>query len=271
MSRLQEVFAAGRAEDRALLIGYMPAGFPTWVDAVAVVSAMVENGVDVVEIGLPYSDPLMDGPVIQVAADRSLARGTTIADVLRTVEALRETGAPTLIMSYWNPIEHYGVDRFAKDLAAAGGVGVITPDIIPEEADEWVRATDDAMLDRVFLVAPSSQMSRIERVAQISNGFVYAASTMGVTGARASVSTEAEALVARTRAVTNQPVCVGLGVSTPEQAAEVGRYADGVIVGSAFVRLVLEAGSPAQAAADVAELAGRMASAVRVARREAAE
>lgn len=267
MSRLQEVFAAGRAEDRALLIGYMPAGFPTWVDAVAVVSAMVENGVDVVEIGLPYSDPLMDGPVIQAAADRSLAQGTTIPDVLRTVDALRETGAPTLIMSYWNPIEHYGADRFAKELAAAGGVGVITPDIIPEEADEWVRASDETMLDRVFLVAPSSTEARIEKVAEISNGFVYAASTMGVTGTRTSVSVDAESLVARTRAVTKQPVCVGLGVSTPDQAAEVGRYADGVIVGSAFVRLVLEAASPVQAAADVAALAARMAAAVRVARR----
>ena len=154
MSRLQEAFAAAKAENRALLIGYMPAGFPTWVDAVAVVSAMVENGVDVIEIGLPYSDPLMDGPVIQAAADRALAQGTVISDVLRTVEVIAATGAPTLIMSYWNPIEHYGVDRFAKDLAAVGGAGVITPDIIPEEAAAWVRATDEAMIDRVFLVAP---------------------------------------------------------------------------------------------------------------------
>lgn len=267
MSRLQEAFAAARAEDRALLIGYMPAGFPTWVDAVAVVSAMVENGVDVVEIGLPYSDPLMDGPVIQAAADQALAQGTTVADVLRTVEAIAATGAPTLIMSYWNPIERYGVDRFAKDLAAAGGAGVITPDIIPEEAADWVRATDDALIDRVFLVAPSSPQDRIEQVARISNGFVYAASTMGVTGTRTSVSVDARTLVARTREVTNQPVCVGLGVSTPEQAAEVGRYADGVIVGSAFVRLVLDAQSPAQAAAGVAGLAAGMAGALRVARR----
>jgi tryptophan synthase alpha chain len=267
VSRLQEAFAAARAEDRALLIGYMPAGFPSWVDAVAVVSAMVENGVDVVEIGLPYSDPLMDGPVIQAAADRALAQGTTVPDVLRTVEAIAATGAPTLVMSYWNPIEHYGVERFAKDLAAVGGVGVITPDIIPEEADEWVRATDEAMVDRVFLVAPSSPPARIEQVARISSGFVYAASTMGVTGTRSSVSADARDLVARTRAVTTQPVCVGLGVSTPEQAAEVGGYADGVIVGSAFVRLVLESRSPAEAATAVAGLAAAMAAAMRGARR----
>ena len=269
MSRLQEAFAAAKAENRALLIGYMPAGFPTWVDAVAVVSAMVENGVDVIEIGLPYSDPLMDGPVIQAAADRALAQGTVISDVLRTVEVIAATGAPTLIMSYWNPIEHYGVDRFAKDLAAVGGAGVITPDIIPEEAAAWVRATDEAMIDRVFLVAPSSPENRIRRVAEISNGFVYAASTMGVTGARTSVSMDAENLVSRTRGVTSQPVCVGLGVSTPEQAAEVARYADGVIVGSAFVRLVLEADSPAAAATEVARLSAGMAAAVRTARRGA--
>jgi tryptophan synthase alpha chain len=267
MSRLLEAFASARAEDRALLIGYMPAGFPTWVDAVSVVSAMIENGVDVVEIGLPYSDPLMDGPVIQAAADRSLAQGTTVADVLRTVEALSATGAPILVMSYWNPIERYGLDRFAKDLAAAGGAGVITPDIIPEEAEEWVRATDEAMLDRVFLVAPSSPVERIQRVSEASNGFVYAASTMGVTGARDTVSADAEALVARTRRVTGQPVCVGLGVSTPQQAAEVARYADGVIVGSAFVRLVLQSDDPAKGAADAASLAAGMAAAVRGARR----
>ncbi|MBK9435679.1 MAG: tryptophan synthase subunit beta [Micrococcales bacterium] len=271
VSRLQEVFAAARAEDRALLIGYMPAGFPTWVDAVAIVSAMVENGVDVVEIGLPYSDPLMDGPVIQAAADQALANGINTTDVLRTVQALADMGAPTLIMSYWNPIEHFGVDRFAKDLAQAGGVGVITPDIIPEEAQDWIRATDEAMIDRVFLVAPSSPRARIERVAEISTGFVYAASTMGVTGTRASVGADAADLVSRVREVTRQPVCVGLGVSTPQQAAEVARYADGVIVGSAFVRLVLEAKTPAAAVADVAALAAGMAAAVRSARKQGAQ
>lgn len=267
MSRLTEAFAAARAEDRALLIGYLPAGFPTWVDAVSIITAMVESGVDVVEIGLPYSDPLMDGPVIQAAADRALAQGTTTADVIRTVEAVAATGAPTLVMSYWNPIERYGVQRFAKELAAARGAGVITPDIIPEEAQAWIEATDDALIDRVFLIAPSSPPERIEAVAQVSNGFVYAASTMGVTGTRTQVSSDAESLVARARRQTRQPVCVGLGVSTPEQAREVAQYADGVIVGSAFVRRVLEAGNPQEAAESVATLAAQMAAAVRSARR----
>ena len=257
MSRLSEAFAAARAEDRALLIGYLPAGFPTWVDSVSILTAMVEAGVDVVEIGLPYSDPLMDGPAIQAAADQALTQGTTTADVLRAVQAVAATGAPTLVMTYWNPIE----------LAAAHGAGVITPDIIPEEAQEWVTATDEAMIDRVFLVAPSSPPPRIEAVAQISNGFVYAASTMGVTGTRTQVSTDARELVERTRSVTGQPVCVGLGVSTPEQAGEVAQYADGVIVGSAFVRRVLEASSPQAAAESVALLASQMAAAVRTARR----
>lgn len=267
MSRLSEAFAAARAEDRALLIGYLPAGFPTWVDSVSIITAMVEAGVDVVEIGLPYSDPLMDGPVIQAAADQALAQGTTTADVMRAVQAVAATGAPTLVMTYWNPVERYGVDRFAAELAAAHGAGVITPDIIPEEAHAWVTATDEALIDRVFLVAPSSPPERIKAVAEVSNGFVYAASTMGVTGTRTQVSADARDLVERTRGVTGQPVCVGLGVSTAEQAREVAEYADGVIVGSAFVRRVLEADSPQAAASSVAALAAEMATAVRSARR----
>lgn len=267
MNALDALFERTRSEGRAALIGYLPAGFPSVAGAIDAMQAMVDGGVDAIEVGLPYSDPLLDGPTIQDAVDRALTSGVTTSDVLDTVRAVAADGVPTMVMSYWNPIERYGVDRFAKDLAAAGGAGVITPDIIPEEAAEWVRATDEAMIDRVFLVAPSSPEERIRQVAAVSNGFVYAASTMGVTGARTSVSGDAENLVARTRAVTGQPVCVGLGVSTPEQAAEVGRYADGVIVGSAFVRMVLEADSPGQAASEVAALAAGMAAAVRGARR----
>lgn len=266
MSRLAEAFAAARAENRALLIAYLPAGFPTVRDSAAIIAAMVENGVDVVEIGLPYSDPLMDGPVIQAAVDRSLEQGTTIADVLWIVSAVADTGAPTLVMTYWNPIERYGVQRFAQDFAAAGGCGVITPDLTPEEAGPWLAATDEAMVDRVFLVAPSSTEARLATVAEVSSGFVYAASTMGVTGARAAVSDAAAELVARTRRATRLPICVGLGVSTAEQAAEVARYADGVIVGSAFVRLVQEASTPADAVGRVSDLAAAMAVSMRSAR-----
>lgn len=269
MSVLAETFAAARADGRAALIAYLPAGFPTPVDCVPVIAAMVENGVDAVEIGLPYSDPLMDGPVIQAAVDSSLQAGTRVRDVMKTVADVSDTGAPTLIMSYWNPIERYGVNRFASELASARGVGVITPDLTPEESGEWTRATDENGIDRVFLVAPSSTDARLEKVASACTGFVYAASTMGVTGARTSLSSGARTLVERVRDVTMLPICVGVGVSNADQASEVASYADGVIVGSAFVKALQEARSPAEGAAAAAALAGDLAAGVRAATRHA--
>ena len=203
MTSLAEVFARCRAEDRAALVGYLPAGFPSYEAGAAACVAMVEAGVDIVELGLPYSDPLMDGPVIQAAVDRALAAGARTSDVLRTVAAVADTGAPTLVMTYWNPIERYGPDRFAADLKAASGAGLITPDLIPDEAGEWLAASDRHDLDRVFLVAPSSTDERLRAVAEASRGFVYVASTMGVTGARDTVSDRAAELVARTRTVTD--------------------------------------------------------------------
>ena len=241
MTALAAAFAA--ATDRALLVGYLPAGF-AGPDAFR---AMTDNGVDVVEVGLPYSDPLMDGPVIQAAVQQALERHTTTRDVLATVEAIA-AHAPTVVMTYWNPVERYGVDAFARDLAAAGGAGVITPDLIPEEAGAWLAAVSAHHLDPVFLVAPSSTDERLRVVAESSRGFVYAASTMGVTGARDAVSQVAPGLVARVREVTSLPVAVGLGVSNGAQAAEVAAYADGVIVGSAFVRAAMDGGNAALAA-----------------------
>ncbi len=263
MSALHEVFARARGEGRAALIGYLPSGFPTQEQGAALATAMVESGVDIVEVGLPYSDPLMDGPVIQEAVHRALLSGSSVAHVLDTVAAVAASGAPTLVMSYWNPIERIGVGAFAERLRAAGGVGVITPDLTPEESQEWLAATDAAGLDRVFLVAPSSSDERIAAVAGVTNGFVYAASTMGVTGARASVGSGARDLVARVRAVTDLPVAVGLGVSSGEQAAEVAAYADGVIVGSAFIVRILAAPDHAAAVAAVRELAAELAAGVR--------
>ena len=262
MSKLHEAFAAAKAENRAALIGYLPAGFPTVPGASDAITAMVENGVDIVEIGLPYSDPLMDGPTIQAAVDQSLRQGTTIRDVLETVRAVAATGAPTLVMSYWNPIERFGIDKFASELAACGGVGVITPDLTPEESGDWIAASDAAGIDRVFLVAPSSTLGRIEVVSNITTGFLYAASLMGVTGVQ-SVSAAAPALVERSRPYTNLPVAVGLGVSTAAQAAEIATYADGVIVGSAFVRKLLDADSPAEGVVAVGKLAAELAVGVR--------
>ena len=234
-------FARARAEGRALLIGYLPAGFPSRQGCLDAYAAMVEAGVDIVEVGLPYSDPLIDGPTIQAAVDAALAGGIRTRDVVETVRAVSALGTPSLVMSYWNPIEHYGVEAFAADLAAAGGAGAITPDLTVEEAGAWLMAARTHDLDTVFLVAPSSPPARIDLVCRACRGFVYAASTMGVTGARATVGDQAQALVARVREHTHLPVAVGLGVSSGEQAAEVAAYADAVIVGSAFVRCLLDA------------------------------
>ncbi|GAA0973115.1 tryptophan synthase subunit alpha [Acrocarpospora macrocephala] len=263
MTSLAAVFEKARSEDRAALVGYLPAGFPTKDGAVAAASAMVDAGCDVIEIGLPYSDPLMDGPTIQDAVHRSLSNGTRIADVMRTVEGVARTGAATLVMTYWNPIDQYGAERFARDLANAGGVGTITPDLTPEEAGPWREASREAGIETVFLVAPSSTEERIGIVADCCTGFVYAASLMGVTGARESVGLAAEGLVKRTRAHTTLPVCVGLGVGTGAQAAEVAAYADGVIVGSAFIRRLLDAPDESAGLFAVRELAAELAAGCR--------
>jgi tryptophan synthase alpha chain len=263
MSNLSDVLAAARAEGRAALIGYLPAGYPTVQGGAAAMVAMVEAGVDIVEVGLPYSDPLMDGPTIQAAVEVALQQHTSTDDVLASVRAVAETGAPALVMSYWNPILRRGVRRFAGEMTEAGGSGVITPDLTPDEAGEWLEASDDTGLDRVFLVAPSSTDERLRYTADHCRGFVYAASTMGVTGARTSVAAAAEKLVARTRAVTDLPVCVGLGVSNGDQAAEIAAFADGVIVGSAFVRRLLDAPSAASGRSAVADLAAELAAGVR--------
>lgn len=241
MTAVAELFERTRAENRAALVGYLPAGFPSKAGSIAAIEAIVEAGVDLVEIGLPYSDPVMDGPVIQAAADQALTAGTRPADVLDVVRASAATGAPTVIMTYWNPVERYGVERFAADLAAAGGSGLITPDLTPDEAGEWIAASDKHGLDRIFLVAPSSTDARLAMTAEASSGFIYAAAVMGVTGAREQTSTLGPELVARMRKVTDKPVGVGIGVSSGAQAHEVAQFADAVIVGSALVRCLLDA------------------------------
>jgi tryptophan synthase alpha chain len=263
VASVQAVFDRAAAEGRAGLVGYLPAGFPTVAGGIDAMRAMVDAGVDLVEVGLPYSDPLMDGPVIQQAVDAALRAGTTTTDVLATVEALARHGATALVMSYWNPLERYGADRFARDLASAGGAGVITPDLIPDEASQWLASARAADLATVFLVAPSSTDERLARTTRACSGFVYAASTMGVTGARDRVGDAAQHLVERTRAVTDLPIGVGLGVSTSAQAAQVAAFADGVIVGSALVRRLLDATSPAQGISGLASLAADLAAGVR--------
>ncbi|HEY3531258.1 MAG TPA: tryptophan synthase subunit alpha [Nocardioides sp.] len=238
-------FEKARADERAALVGYLPAGFPTVDAGIEAMKALVDSGCDVIEIGLPYSDPVMDGPTIQAAAQRALDGGVRTRDVLSTVEAVAATGTPALVMTYWNPVDHYGVERFAADLANAGGAGLITPDLTPDSGGAWIAAADAHDLDKVFLVAPSSTDERVAMTTVASRGFVYAAAVMGVTGARATTSEVAGPLVARTKAAVldqgrDLPVAVGIGVSNGDQAAEVAAYADGVIVGSALVRCLLD-------------------------------
>jgi tryptophan synthase alpha chain len=225
--------------------------------AIEAAQAMAQAGADIIEVGLPYSDPLMDGPVIAEAVRRALAGGTRVADVLRTVEAVAGAGVPPLVMTYWNPVDRYGVRAFARDLAAAGGSGLITPDLPPEEAGPWLEASDEHDLDRVFLVAPSSVDERVATITRACRGFVYAASLMGITGTRDAVSGDASGLVKRIRQHTDLPVAVGLGVSNGAQAAQVAAFADGVIVGTAFVRRLGDQGITA-----VGELTAELAAGV---------
>ncbi|HEY6594654.1 MAG TPA: tryptophan synthase subunit alpha [Asanoa sp.] len=268
MMTIAVAFEKARAEGRAVLVGCMPAGFPTVRGSIAAMKAMVGAGVDVVELEIPYSDPVMDGPVIQRASDIALAGGVRTADALRIIEAVAASGAAVVTMTYWNPIERYGVDRWARDLAAAGGTGLITPDLIPDEAQEWIAAADAHGLDRTFLVSPSSTDARIAMTVAQCRGFVYATAVMGVTGAREQTSSAAPKLVARVRAVANDlPVGVGLGVRDGAQAAQVGSYADGVIVGSALVRCLLDADAEAAGLDALRTLTADLAAGVRAVRR----
>ncbi|MER5728050.1 tryptophan synthase subunit alpha [Streptomyces sp. NPDC002138] len=261
---LSETLAKAKAEDRAALVAYLPAGFPTVDGGIEAVKAVIAGGADVVEVGLPHSDPVLDGPVIQTADDIALRGGVKIADVLRTVrEAHEATGAPVLVMTYWNPIDRYGVERFTAELAAAGGAGCILPDLPVQESALWREHADKHGLATVFVVAPSSKDERLATITAAGSGFVYAASLMGVTGTRVSVGEQAQDLVARTRKTTDLPVCVGLGVSNAAQAKEVAVFADGVIVGSAFVKLLLDAPDLPAGLEAVRALAAELAAGVR--------
>lgn len=240
MTHLSERLAKLKSENRAAFIAYLPAGFPTVEKSRAAIEVLVKNGVDIVEIGFPYSDPIMDGPIIQEAADIALANGTGANEVLEILGFTTNLKVPAVVMTYWNPIEQYGISKFADAIKSANGSGVITPDLSLEEANPWIRESNRAGINNIFVAAPSSTPERLSQVASACSGFVYAASLMGVTGTRTSVSSSAKDLVSRIRESVQTPVCVGLGVSTPEQAKEVASYADGVIVGSALIKVLLE-------------------------------
>lgn len=259
---LADVFAQVRAENRAAFIAYYPAGYPTVDGSVDAVKAIVDAGADIVEVGLPYSDPMMDGPTIQEAANIALAEGFRIRDLFRVVREVTDAGGNCVTMTYWNPILQYGPEKFAEDFAAAGGLGAIIPDLLPEEAGRWLAAAEKHGLDTIFLVAPSSSNERIALTTAATGGFVYATSHMGVTGALSAVDSAAGVLVSRTREFTDLPVCVGLGVSNGEQAAEIAGFADGVIVGSALIKAAT-AGRD-----ELVALAGELAAGVRSGERE---
>lgn len=240
---LENMFATTMKENRAALIAYIPAGFPSPQGCKNAIAVLAQAGVDAVEIGYPYSDPVMDGPTIQQAADISLKAGTGAAEVFSTLKFAHDLGLPAVVMTYWNPIERYGVERFADDMVKNGGSGVVTPDLTIEESEHWESAAASAGINRIYVVAPSTTDARLALVTAQCTGFVYAASLMGVTGTRTNISSSGHDLVARIRHVTDLPVAVGLGVSTRAQAQIVAGFADGVIVGSAFIKALLEAES----------------------------
>ncbi|HEY2642076.1 MAG TPA: tryptophan synthase subunit alpha [Streptosporangiaceae bacterium] len=261
---LTDTLARAKQENRAALITYMTAGFPTVDASIAAITAMLDSGADIVEVGLPHSDPVLDGPVIQAAADIALRGGARIGDVIRTVgEAYEATRKPVLVMSYWNPIAKYGAERFASELAQAGGAGCILPDLPVQESTPWRESAARHSLATVFVAAPSTTDERLLELAAAGTGFIYASSLMGVTGVRESVSTAAGALVRRIKAISELPVCVGIGISTAAQADRVAGVADGVIVASALVKAIHGAPDAAAGTVAVAELTAELSLATR--------
>ena len=248
MSRVQDVIAQRKAEGTGALVGYLPVGYPDLQTSIEAAVALVENGVDIIELGIPYSDPVMDGVVIQQATQQALAGGFKLRHGFEAVAAITaRVDAPILMMTYWNPVVQFGVDRFADELLAVGGAGLITPDLVPDEGADWLAASERTGLDRVFLAAPSSTEARLNTVVESSRGFVYAVSTMGITGARSDVDQAARSLVGRLRDVGATNACVGVGISSPEQVREILGYADGAIVGSLLVKALIDGGVDAVA------------------------
>jgi tryptophan synthase alpha chain len=243
VERLEGRLEALRREGRAALVAYGVAGFPDLEESLAAFRAMAEAGADVLEVGPPYSDPLIDGPVIQRAVTAALDAGTRLDDVFGLVNELTASvDAPVVLLVYYNLVAHRGPRRFAAELAAAGACGAVVPDLPPEEAGEWLEAAGAAGIAPVFLAAPTSTDTRLAALAKAGRGFVYAQASLGVTGLRASLAAGIEELVGRVRAHTDLPVCAGIGVSNADQAATVARLADGAIVGTALVRRLADEG-----------------------------
>ena len=243
MSRVEDAIRRANDAGRGAFVGYLPVGFPDLDTSIRAAITLAENGVDVIELGPPYSDPVMDGPLIQEATQAALAAGYRTKDLFTALRAITAaTEVPVVVMTYWNPVVQYGVDRYADDLVAAGAAGLITPDITPEAAADWIAASERTGLDRIFLAAPTSTDERLELVSSSSTGFIYTVSTMGITGERAELDKAARTLVGRLREHGAGRACVGIGISTAEQIAAVLEYADGAIVGTALVRALRDGG-----------------------------
>ncbi len=250
MSAVADAIDAARDAGRGALIGYLPIGYPDLDTSIEAAVTLAEAGVDILELGPPYSDPVMDGPVIQEATNAALEAGFRMRDTFTAVrEVTARTDIPVLVMTYWNPVVQYGVSRYADDLRAAGGAGLITPDITPDAAADWLAESTRTGLDRVFLAAPSSTDARLEMIVRETTGFVYTVSTMGITGERAQLDAAARALVARLREHGADRACVGIGVSNADHVRSVLEYADGAIVGTALVRALRDGGLDGLAAA----------------------
>ncbi|MEV7630863.1 tryptophan synthase subunit alpha [Microbacterium sp. NPDC089318] len=248
MSRVEDAIRRAHEDGRGAFIGYLPVGYPDLDTSIQAALTLARNGVDIIELGPPYSDPVMDGAVIQEATQHALANGFRMRDLFTAVKAITdETDVPVVVMTYWNPVMQYGVDRYADDLLAAGGAGLITPDITPDSAEEWIEASTRTGLDRIFLAAPTSSDERLDLVISASTGFVYTVSTMGITGERAALDLAARTLVERMRARGEVRACVGIGISNAEQVAGVAEYADGAIVGTALVKALRDGGLDALA------------------------
>jgi tryptophan synthase alpha chain len=243
VTRVSDAIAAAHADGRGAFVGYLPVGFPDLQTSIDAAVALADNGVDILELGPPYSDPVMDGAIIQEATQTALAAGFRTRDLFTAVREITDrVQVPVLVMTYWNMVLQYGVDRYADDLVAAGGAGLITPDITPEAAGDWIAASRRTGLDRVFLAAPTSTDERLDLVVQNSTGFIYTVSTMGITGERTELDAAARTLVERLRAHGAENACVGIGISNAEQVAGVLDYADGAIVGTALVRALRDGG-----------------------------
>ena len=255
-SRVEAAIRAANSDRNGALIGYLPVAFPDLDTSVEAALAMVENGVDVIEFGVPYSDPVMDGLVIQEATQQALANGFKVPQLFEAISRVTSrTDAPVLVMTYWNLVVQYGVENFARDLVEAGGVGLITPDITPEAAGDWIEISKHYNLDRVFLAAPTSTDERLRMISGASTGFVYTVSTMGITGLRQDLDAAARGLTERLRNAGSTLACVGIGISNADHVATTLEYADGAIVGTAFVRALRDGGVDklAQVVREIAE------------------